>query len=309
VLIIGAPPPTNNGQPIETAPTIASNLAAGADALRRQGIAIRVVYAPATSRASRAQDAATIRSAAKHAHLVVIFPPTQRSLTDIAATARRYPRTRFVLIDRSVHEQRYPPNVTGMPFDNAEVGYLAGYLATLEGGHPPTVSVVAGVPIPPVAEIIQGFRAGAHRADPHGRVLVSFSHTFSDPTVCETMANHQISSGSKAIFNVAGTCGFGALHAADVRGVWAIGVDTDLSSLSPAILASVVKRFDNAVQLAARLFLQHRLPQATDAVLNLGNDGVDVVGISSSVPAATRARVERIAASLRRHDNTKLGGM
>jgi len=149
-----------------------------------------------------------------------------------------------------------------------------------------------------VEQILRGFRDGARRADPAVRVIVRYSGTFLQRAPCESLANREIDAGSKVVFDVAGTCGLGALDAANLRGVWGIGVDTDLSYLSPALLASAVKRFDSAVELAVQLYLQSQLPRGSDIVLNAGNDGVQLVGLSGRVSQVVRSRVARVAAQL-----------
>ncbi|HET7044979.1 MAG TPA: BMP family ABC transporter substrate-binding protein [Gaiellaceae bacterium] len=100
-------------------------------------------------------------------------------------------------------------------------------------------------------------------------------------------------------------CGFGALEAAGSRGVWGIGVDSDLAYLGPHILASAVKRLDQAPELAIKLFLDGALPPGRVVRLDLSSDSVGLVGISGRVPAAVRSRLERVAADLRRRDNRR----
>jgi basic membrane protein A len=125
---------------------------------------------------------------------------------------------------------------------------------------------------------------------------------------CERAANRQIDHGSTVVFDIAGNCGFGALQAADARGVWGIGVDSDLSALGPYILASAVKRFDSAVRIAMELYAAGRLPGGRDVHLNVGNDGVALVrGTSDRVSPAHWAAVERVAAAFRRRDLARAG--
>jgi basic membrane lipoprotein Med (substrate-binding protein (PBP1-ABC) superfamily) len=200
-------------------------------------------------------------------------------LEGVATVARRYPHTRFALISASVHDANFPANVTGITFDDREVGYLAGFLAALEGGRVPRVSAVAGQPTPAVRRIA----AGARRARANVGVRVTYTDTFVDQRACERAANAQVDAGSKVVFDVAGPCGFGALQAVGIRGVWGIGVDTDLSSLGPQILASSVKRIDSGVRLATELYAAHRLPGGRDVLLDVGNDGVALVGMSDRV--------------------------
>jgi basic membrane protein A and related proteins len=133
-------------------------------------------------------------------------------------------------------------------------------------------------------------------------VIVRYSGTFLGRAACETQANREIDAGSRVVFDVAGTCGLGALDAANLRGVWGVGIDTDLSSLTPAILASAVKRFDNAVELAVQLYLQHRLPRKADVQLNAANDGVELVGLSPRVSGAVRERLARVTTELEQRD-------
>lgn len=303
VLVIGAAPPTD--QPAQTAPTLVTMLADGADQLRRQGVPLQVKYMPGSSAAN---DRERILSAAAHAQLVVLFPALPSDLKVVAEAARSHPRTHFVMIDNSVQQLPGPvtKNVAGMPFDGYELGYLAGYLGALQTAKRGTVSAVAGYQIAPVVDILRGFRAGVRRADRTTRVIVGYSQSFVDPTPCERVANSQISAGSQVVFDVAGVCGFGALDAAGIRGVWGIGIDTDLSSVGPAVLASAVKRFDRAVLLAVQLYTRHRLPQGQDALLNLGNDGIALVGLSSAVTPDVRAKVEQVAEALRSSDIAKL---
>jgi len=92
------------------------------------------------------------------------------------------------------------------------------------------------------------------------------------------------------------------MQAAGIRGVWGIGVDSDLSYLGPQILASAVKRMDRATELAVTLFARGRLPAGRDLKLNLANDAAGLVGISDRVPQQARARLEAIAERLRARD-------
>jgi len=221
----------------------------------------------------------------------------------VAEFAREHPHTRY-LVPESVRGSVFHGlrNVTGIAFDDRELGYLAGALAALMAKPGSPVSAVGGVPERPVNELIAGYRAGARSIRPRLRVLVDYTQTFVDQPPCEQAANSQIDRGSTVVFDVAGTCGYGAMQAAGIRGVWGIGVDSDLSYLGPQILASAVKRMDRATELAVTLFARGRLPAGRDLKLNLANDAAGLVGISDRVPQQARARLEAIAERLRAHD-------
>jgi basic membrane protein A and related proteins len=96
----------------------------------------------------------------------------------------------------------------------------------------------------------------------------------------------------------AGTCGLGALSAAALRGVWAIGVDGDRSHLGAHILASTVKRGDQAVLIAVRSYLNGTLPGGSTLTLGLDDDVTGLVGLSPAVPDPIRRKVSNKAAEL-----------
>ena len=180
--------------------------------------------------------------------------------------------TRFVYIDASLRGSRVElsRNATGLSFADDKAGYLAGYLSALMAARRaqfrhgrPVVSVVGGPPSPPVNALVRGFARGARTARPGIAVVIDRTSSITDQAVCERIANRQIDHGSTVVFAAAGTCGFGALSAANLRGVWGVGSDADRSYLGSHILASTVKRIDRAVELAVRWFLQGALPQAT----------------------------------------------
>ncbi len=196
-------------------------------------------------------------------------------------------------------------NVTGVKFADREDGYLGGYLAGLMARGDDAVSAVGGKRTEAVRDLIGGFTAGARHARPGIRVLVDYAGTFVSQTRCEAAANRQIGRRSAVVFDVAGTCGFGALEAARIRGVWGLGVDNDLSYLGPEILGSVVKQIDRATQLAVTLFASGQLPGGQDLRLDLASDSIGLVGINDRVPPAVRAKVEKVAARLRARDQAR----
>jgi DNA-binding SARP family transcriptional activator/basic membrane lipoprotein Med (substrate-binding protein (PBP1-ABC) superfamily) len=226
--------------------------------------------------------------------------PASSGLPDAAHSSD----TRFVYVDASLHGTRVErkPNATGLPFADEKAGYLAGYLSGLTAARlhreRPVVSVVGGPSGPPVDALVRGFARGARAARPRIEVLVARAPSSTDQSVCERIANNQIDRGSTVVFAAAGTCGFGALSAAGLRGVWGVGSDADRSYLGPHILASTVKRVDRAIELAVRLFLQGSLPSG-DIVLGFDDDAVGISGISPEVPHDIRKKVAAAAASLR----------
>jgi basic membrane protein A len=163
------------------------------------------------------------------------------------------------------------------------IGCLAGLMTKREGGQQ-VISAVGGIKLPTVDIFIAGYQAGAKKCNPAIRVLIGYSQDFVAQDKCKEVALNQIAQGSKAIFQVAGGCGLGALDAAKERNVWGIGVDRDQADLGAHILTSAVKRVDQSVFLTAEAVKNGEFQGGTDAVFNLENEGVAVGKISSKVP-------------------------
>lgn len=230
----------------------------------------------------------------------------------LSATVRELASTRFVLLDNSiaqaVHEQGALPNATGVLFAGDQAGYLVGYLSGLmEARRAPRLngarilSAIGGIAgVSAVTDLIEGFRRGARRALPGVTVLIGYSGDFEDPSKCEAIANRHIDAGADIVFAAAGTCSFGALSAAGIRGVWGIGVDADRSYLGDHILASAVKRYDQALMFAVRSHARGALPAGRDVLLGVDEDAVAIAGISPEVPEPVRRKLARVAAGLRK---------
>jgi basic membrane protein A len=217
---------------------------------------------------------------------------------DIDRAARRFPWLKFGLLDARREDLPHKPrNVEGTLFRTEQPSYLAGYLAArmedLRPG-PHVVSSVSGVPIPPVKAFVAGFQAGARAADPKIRTLNAYTFDFTNPAKCARAAGAQIAQGSGVVFDVAGSCGLGALQVAKRKGAWGIGVDIDQSYLGPFILTSVVKHLDVAVFDFAQTLNSGRWKAGGDAVFDLRNNGVGLGRISPRVPKALRREIARV---------------
>jgi basic membrane protein A and related proteins len=221
----------------------------------------------------------------------------------VNTTAKRFTDENFAIIDYSVKAPPFKssPNVQGLTFATNENSYMIGCLAALmaerEGGDH-VISAVGGIKLPTVDIFIAGYQAGAKKCVPDTRVLIGYSQDFVAQDKCKEVALNQIAQGSKAVFQVAGGCGLGALDAAQERGVWGIGVDRDQSDLGAHILTSAVKRVDQSVFLTAEAVQNGDFKGGTDAVFNLENSGVAVGKISPKVPKALVDRMNALKPQL-----------
>ena len=80
----------------------------------------------------------------------------------------------------------------------------------------------------------------------YGSGLRRLLDDFADPTNCANKADSQIAKGADVVFQVAGGCGLGVLTDGAEKGIYSIGVDTDQARSASSVIASAVKRVDNA---------------------------------------------------------------
>ncbi len=206
---------------------------------------------------------ANLTTAAEHGDNLVVAVGFDFA-TPLQTVAAAFPNTKFAIIDYDASTIKNPKtkkpfkNIEGLEFLSQQSGYLVGYLSGLisKAKNYTTVSTVGGQKIPSVDSYIAGFQAGGKAADPKLKFLNAYSNDFADQAKCLTIANNQISQGSKIVFQVAGGCGLGALQAAKQHGDYGIGVDADQGYLGSYVLTSALKKVDVAVVQATR-DLQH----------------------------------------------------
>jgi basic membrane protein A len=262
------------------------------------GLRTRVLYGGGTLKGFLRK----IAKAAPTSDLVIVDEAPNEEAT--SKLTRQFRNTHFLVFDSvsdpaaSFSGQR---NVTGINFHDRENAYLGGYLAGLMTHGSQAVSAVGGDRTQAVRNLIEGFTAGARRARPGIRVLVNYTSSAG----CEAAANRQIDRGSHVVFAAPLDCGFGAIPAANLRGVWALGIDDDLSYMGPNVLASVVKHRDRAVELGVSDFASRQLPGGKDIQLDLTSTNIGLVGVNGEVPAAVRSKVEEIDAKLRARDQAR----
>ena len=220
----------------------------------------------------------------------------------IDRVATGFPETRFAIIDSAHADLAHrPTNVVGIVFREDQAGYLAGHLAalvlTLSPGEE-VISSVGGQRVPSVERWIAGYQAGARGANPRVTTLNGYTEDFVDPVKGRSVALSQIAKGSRVVFQVASTCGLGALEAARERGIWGIGVDVDQSHLGRHILTSAVKRLDVAVFDTIEELARGPLETGRTSRFSLRNGGVGLGTISAEVPRSLKAEIEDVRAEI-----------
>jgi basic membrane protein A len=178
----------------------------------------------------------------------------------VKEAAVQNPNTYFAGIDIGTSEGD-PENFLGILYKEQESGYLAGVVAGLmtkqyASASPKlndknVVGVVLGMFIPAVEKYEVGFIQGVKSVNPDCKVLSVTTGSFVDQAKGKEAALAMIDQGADIVFHAAGLTGLGAIQAAKERGVLAIGVDVDQSSVAPdTVLTSAVKKIPESVYIA-----------------------------------------------------------
>jgi basic membrane protein A len=268
------------------------------DAKKRLGIQGRVYIS-----GSNRDYAPNLRSAVQVYRANLVIGVGFLMADAIADAAKRFPTTKFAIIDNSGVARELkgrPTNVRGLLFKEQEAGYLAGYLAArvmkerpLKNGR---LGAVGGLKIPPVDRFIAGYYVGAKKAWPQVQVTHNYSQDFVDQAKCKEQALNQIANGAGVVFQVAGNCGLGVLSAAKEQGVWGIGVDADQGYLGAHVLTSATKKVDVAVSstIAAAKAGGANFKTNFNAIFTVKNNGVGYGRISTRIPAAWKREIESV---------------
>ncbi len=212
----------------------------------------------------------------------------------VEEVARDYPKIDFAIVD-GVSSLA---NVASLVFKEQEGAYLVGMIAAAES-KTGVLGFVGGMDIPLIHRFATGYEEGARAVDPRVRVIENYvgvtEGAWNDPGKGKELALAQVGKGADVLFAAAGNSGLGAFDAAEERGVYVIGVDSDQNWVKPGrVLTSMVKRVDNAVYQIVRERVAGRF-QGGVHVYGLDNDGIGYAMDRYNrglIPAAVLARVE-----------------
>ncbi|QGN06949.1 BMP family ABC transporter substrate-binding protein [Halorhabdus sp. CBA1104] len=218
----------------------------------------------------------------------------QDSLGQIAS---EYPEQQFMIVDATVDAENVASYVFKEHEGSFQSGHLAGELTSREitlgtGTTNPDeriVGFVGGVENDLIKRFEAGYRAGVKYADSEVTVRSSYVGNFADVQTAFDMAQGMYDDGADIVYHAAGGAGLGVFQAAQAANRYAIGVDADQSRSNPryadVILASMVKRVDNAIYSATSNVVEGGFQGGSVVPLGLEADGVDVVYGTSLEPA------------------------
>jgi basic membrane protein A len=191
----------------------------------------------------------------------------------IEQVAADYPNSKFAIVDAIVDK----PNVAGLVFREHEGSFLVGMIAAATS-KTNTIGFVGGMDIPLIHRFLTGYEEGAKYLNPRIRVIPNFvgitDGAWNNPGKGRELATAQIEQGADVVFQAAGNSGLGVFDAAEAKGKFAIGVDSNQNWVKPGhILTSMVKRIDNAVYGVIKDTLEGKF-KGGPQIYGLDNNGV-----------------------------------
>ena len=250
--------------------------------------------------ATRGALAAEIEAAAKADRAVVVTVGSDAGDAVLAAAAA-HPTTSFLEMDLVVPEGA-PANVHGLLFDQAEAGYLAGYIAASFSGTGKVGIVGDAATDVATANYAVGFRAGAAQARPGTAVSVGYAGTADAPEKGRTAAATLIKGGNDTILAMPSLSGIGAMRETCDRKAHFVVVGSDawqlVPDVRPCLIASVLNRYDTAVATALlALAAGQVLPQ--QVMNDASNAGIAVSELHADAPARFGAGLAGVLATLK----------
>ena len=205
--------------------------------------------------------------------------------------AEANPDQKFAIVDDSSCADL--DNVTCLMFEQAQASYLVGYVAGLTTKSN-TIGFVLGMSTGVMNEFGYGYCAGALDANPDVTILQNNANSFADTAAGKTAANNMIADGADVIFHAAGGTGLGVIDACKEAGIWAIGVDSDQSSVAPdTILTSAMKRVDTVCYDEAEAILNGEFTQGIQT-FSLADGGVDIAPTVDNIDPEVLKKVDEV---------------
>ena len=189
------------------------------------------------------------------------------------------------------------PNMRTYDSRTYEGAYMAGIIAggmTKSG----TLGVVASIPIPEVVRNINSFTMGAQSVNPNVKTKVVWINEWFNPPKETEAAQSLLNGGADVLFQ--NTDSSAVLQTAGKAGKYAFGWDSDMTAYSPeAHLASSIINWAPYYVKATKDALDGTWSGGGGVWWGVKEGAIDIVSISSKVPAELKAKVDTVKAGLK----------
>lgn len=209
----------------------------------------------------------------------------------LRTAAETYPDQKFAIIDDASNADL--PNVTCLLFEQAQSSYLAGVVAGMMT-ETNKIGFVLGMANETMNQFGYGYVAGAKDVNPDVEVLQFNANAFNDSATGKSATTKMVTDGADVVFHAAGGTGLGVIEGCKENKIWAIGVDSDQSSLAPEnMLTSAMKRVDNASYDVSKACLEGTLENGI-IVYDLVTEGVDIAPTTDNLTDEVIAKVNEV---------------
>lgn len=223
-------------------------------------------------------------------HAVVVVGTAHMEAVRIAAQAD--PQVRFSLIGAVAPGK----NVRSFLFKEQEGTFLAGALAALKSTSG-TVGFLGATDLPITQRYRGGFEQGVRYANPSARVVVGYAGETPTTDSVKAKTTELVQRGADVIYAAVPAVTQGAVSTVSGSTPWVIGTDLNQDSLGPAMLGSVVKRYDAAVATALRELADGSWAGGT-RTLGLAEQGLTLSGLD---PVRSKVARKNTPADLLEH--------
>ncbi len=253
----------------------------------------------------------------------LIICGTYQMQDKVEEVAPKFPDKKYIVFDTAVeYDKADYSNVYSILYSQNEGSYLAGVLAAMvttsdlpKANDEKIIGFLGGMNIPVINDFLVGYIEGAKSIEPDIKVAVSYVEDFANPAKAKEMCLAQYDMGADIGFNVAGGSGLGQLDAAKEKDCYAIGVDSDQALLfqdsdpdkAELILSSMLKRIDNSLVRAVKLFEEDKLEFGKSETLGLKEEAVGLAEnefYNKNVPEEIRNQIDEIAEKVKSGDIT-----
>jgi basic membrane protein A len=194
-----------------------------------------------------------------------------------------------------------PSNVHGLVFDQAETGYLAGYIAAALANSGKVGMVGDTKADVRSTNLASGFKAGAAQANAEVAVAFAYAGDTDSPDKGRIAAAGLVKAGNTVLMAAPSLSGIGALREACGRKAQVVAVDTDawqtVSDIRPCLIVSVMNRYDVAVTAAiATLASGGPLPRI--GVSDVAGGAIGLSDFHADLPAGFRDKLDAVVGAL-----------
>ena len=220
--------------------------------------------------------------------------------------AKKHPEINFIGVDQFYGPGEAPKNVAGLVFHEDQAGYLAGVLAASMTKSNTIAAVLGTDLVPPVVAFKEGYELGAKATKPDIKFISTYHPggidvAFTDPEWGAATTAQAIDQGADVVFAAGGKTGNGGLaEAAQRKGVYCIGVDTDqwltVPEAHPCLISSAMKLIDKATAELIQLAHDGKFPSGN----YFGTVGLAPFhDFEGQVPAELKSKLEKLATDLK----------